>query len=101
MVDAGDRSGFSRVRTTRPPKFVAPWRPVALRPARIGTSCPSTRPMRRLKKGKRLSPPRPTPKEKISAASRKNVRFSGKKSGKRVRLVWRASTSVSGKSVFV
>ena len=36
----------------------------------------------------------------MSAASRKKVRFSGKKSGKRVRLVCRASTSVSAKSVF-
>ena len=36
---------------------------------------------------------------KMSAPSRKNVRFSGKKSGKRVRLVRRVSTSVSAKSV--
>ena len=36
----------------------------------------------------------------MSDPSRKNVRFSGKNSGKRVRLVWRASTSVSAKSVF-
>jgi hypothetical protein len=36
---------------------------------------------------------------KMSAASRKKVRFSGKKSGKRVRFARRASTSVSAKSV--
>ena len=35
----------------------------------------------------------------MSAPSRKNVRFSGKNSGKRVRFVRRVSTSVSAKSV--
>ena len=35
----------------------------------------------------------------MSEPSRKNVRFSGKNSGKRVRFVWRVSTSVSAKSV--
>ena len=35
----------------------------------------------------------------MSEPSRKNVRFSGKNSGKRVRLVRRVSTSVSAKSV--
>ncbi len=34
------------------------------------------------------------------APSRKKARFSGKNSGKRVRLIWRASASVSAKSVF-
>ncbi len=36
----------------------------------------------------------------MSAPSRKKVRFSGKNSSKRVRLVCRVSTSVSAKSVF-
>ena len=77
-VAAGARPSSSRVRTTRPPKLVWPARPVALRPARIGTSWPSTSPMRRLKKGSRVSPSRPAPKAKMSDPSRKKVRFSGK-----------------------
>ena len=43
--------------------------------------------------------PRPAA-SKIPAPSRKNVRFSGKKRGKRVRFTWRSSASVSAKSVF-
>ena len=39
-------------------------------------------------------------KLKTPASCRKNVRFSGKKMEKRVRLICRASTSVSPKSVF-
>ena len=39
------------------------------------------------------------PKSKIKASCRKKSRFSGKNSGKRVRLIWRSSTSVSAKSV--
>ena len=54
--------------------------------------------MRRLKNGM-TSWSRPRPNAKMSAPSRKNVRFSGKKSGNRVRLVRRVSTSVSAKSV--
>ena len=54
--------------------------------------------MRRLKNGI-TSLPSPRPKLKMSDPSRKKVRFSGKNSGKRVRLVRRASTSVSAKSV--
>jgi hypothetical protein len=37
----------------------------------------------------------------MSSPSRKNVRFSGKKSGNRVRFVRRVSTSVSAKSVLI
>jgi len=44
--------------------------------------------------------PSPMPKSKRSDPSRKNARFSSKKSGNRVRLVRRVSTSVSAKSVF-
>ena len=55
--------------------------------------------MRRLKYGS-TSWFRPNPNAKMSSPSRKNVRFSGKKSGNRVRLVRRVSTSVSAKSVF-
>ena len=39
-------------------------------------------------------------KVKTPASSRKNDRFSGKNREKRDRLIWRASTSVSPKSVF-
>jgi hypothetical protein len=45
------------------------------------------------------SVPRPVPKAKRFDPSRKNGRFSGKKRGNRVRLIWRVSTSVSAKSV--
>jgi hypothetical protein len=55
--------------------------------------------MRRLKKGTSVSVPMPLPNWKMSAPCRKKVRFSGKNSGKRVRFVWRLSTSVSAKSV--
>ena len=82
----------------RPPKAVLPTRPFSLAPANIGTALPLYNPIRRLKKGIifRL---RPKPNSKMSAPSRKKARFSGKKSGKRVRLVCRVSTSVSAKSV--
>ena len=100
MLAAGARSCSSRVRTTSAPTVVPPIRPVVLSPARMGTSCPSTRPMRRVKNGTRPSP-RPRPNWKMSAPWRKNVRFSGKNRGKRVRLVWRVSTSVSAKSVLM
>ena len=89
----------SRVLTASAPKFSPPTRPLILPPALIGTCSPSMRPMRRLKKGIKSSS-RPSPKSKMSAPSRKNVRFSGKNNGKRVRLTRRASTSVSAKSVF-
>jgi hypothetical protein len=74
-------------------------RPFTFAPARIGTSNPSTRPIRRLKYGMTSSSSL-RPKEKMSWPSRKNVRLSGKNSGKRVRFICRASTSVSAKSVF-
>ena len=38
-------------------------------------------------------------KLKVSEPSRKNIRFSGKNSGNRVRLMRRSSTSVSAKSM--
>src|SRR5216110_1509092 len=44
--------------------------------------------------------PRLRPKTYWFAPSRKKERFSGKKRGKRVRLICRVSTSVSAKSVF-
>src|SRR2546430_11148881 len=44
--------------------------------------------------------PRLRPKTYWFAPSKKKERFSGKNSGKRVRLIWRVSTSVSAKSVF-
>jgi hypothetical protein len=54
----------------------------------------------RLKKGTRSEFVLPRPAtSKTPAPSRKKLRFSGKKSSKRVRLTWRASTSVSAKSV--
>ena len=81
------------------PMFAPLARPVTFPPTRIGTSLPLNNPMRRLKKG-RTSSPVPGPKSKMSAPCRKNVRFSGKTIGKRVRLVRRVSTSVSAKSVF-
>ena len=65
----------------------------------MGTSVPPTSPIRRLKYGS-TSWSRPRPNVKMSSPSRKNVRFSGKNSGNRVRLVRRVSTSVSAKSVF-
>ena len=71
---------------------------VDLAAAMIGTSCPSTSPMRRLKYGI-TSWFSPRPNAKMSSPSRKNVRFSGKNSGNRVRFVRRVSTSVSAKSV--
>jgi hypothetical protein len=43
---------LSFVPTTRPPKFVFPPRPLTFVPAMIGTSRPSTSPMRRLKYGR-------------------------------------------------
>ncbi len=45
-----------------------------------------------------MTPPRAKPK--MPRPSRKNSRFSGKNSGKRVRLTWRSSTSTCAKSVF-
>ena len=95
---SGATSASSFVPTTSPPMFVLAMRPLIFVPAMIGTSRPSTRPTRRLKNGM-TSSSSPRPKEKMSAPSRKNVRFSGKNSGKRVRLVRRVSTSVSAKSV--
>ncbi len=56
--------------------------------------------MERLKNGMRSGFWLPRPATSYTPApSRKNVRFSGKRSSKRVRLIWRASTSVSAKSV--
>lgn len=64
--------------------------------------------MRRLKNGYTSAPAGGMPpgtsgpvlaKLNTPASSRKNARFSGKSSEKRVRLIWRASTSVSPKSV--
>jgi hypothetical protein len=56
--------------------------------------------MRRLKNGitSRLTV---GPNCNMSEPSRKKDRFSGKNNGKRVRFVWRVSTSVSAKSVFI
>jgi len=61
-----------------------------------GTCAPWKSPIRRLKKGVKLTLEL---KLKTSEPSRKNIRFSGKKSGKRVRLMRRSSTSVSAKSI--
>ena len=98
-IDAAGASPVaSRVRVTTAPTFVLPMRPLIFVPNRIGCSRPETRPMRRLKNGI-MSLPRPSPKLKMSEPSRKNVRVSGKKSGKRVRFVRRVSTSDSAKSV--
>jgi hypothetical protein len=55
--------------------------------------------MRRLKNGIRSLPR--SANWKIGASCRKKSRFSGKKSGKRVRLMRRWSTSVSAKSVLM
>ena len=60
----------------------------------MGTSCPSTRPIRRLKNGSAQL------NEKTPEPSRKKPRCSGNRSGKRVRLTLRWSTSTSAKSVF-
>ena len=57
------------------------------------------RPMRRVKNGIRSVPPASPATSNTPAPSRKNVRFSGKNSGNRVRLTWRMSASVSAKSV--
>ena len=86
------------VRTISAPKLVPPERPLILPPARIGTSTSLSSPIRRLKNG-RTSALVPGAKSKMSAPCRKKVRFSGKNSGNRVRLVRRVSTSVSAKSV--
>ncbi len=52
--------------------------------------------MERLKKGEKLTLEL---KLKFSEPSRKNILFSGKNIGKRVRLIRRSSTSVSAKSM--
>jgi hypothetical protein len=63
----------------------------------MGTGLPRvSMPMRRVKK---RSTACGVPAEKTPAFSRKNGRFSGKKSGKRVRLVRCSSTSTCAKSV--
>ena len=71
-------------------------RPVSLAPARIGTSLPPDRPIRL---GKKSSADRDAPTVNVPAFSRKNARFSGKKSGKRVRFTCWSSTSTWAKSV--
>ena len=75
--------------------------PVSLLPQRIGmTSRSADNPMRRLKKNLNSGTPPPGPKSKMLPPSTKNSRFSGNKTGKRVRFRTWASTSVSAKSVF-
>ncbi|HEU5169946.1 MAG TPA: hypothetical protein VFU46_05385, partial [Gemmatimonadales bacterium] len=100
-VVAGARSGSWPVRTASAPKLAPAIRPFTFPPTRSGTSRPWSSPTVRLKKGT-TSTCRSTvkAKSKMSDPSRKKPRFSGKKSGNRVRLVRRASTSVSAKSVF-
>ena len=89
-----------RVSTSRRPMFRPAWRPETLRPKRIGTSCPFSSPTVRLKKGIRSGFWLPSPAtSKTPAPSKKKVLFSGRNSSKRVRLICRASTSVSAKSV--
>ena len=86
VVRSATTPGSESVLTTMPPKFVLATRPLTFAPARIGTSLPPTRPMRRLKYGI-MSLLTTGPNWKMSTPSRKNVRFSGKNSGKRVRFV--------------
>jgi hypothetical protein len=87
---------------------VRPTVPVSLMPASIGTSRPPNRPICRLKNGNTSAPCSGMPpagsgpvlaKPKTPAPCRKNARFSGKSTEKRDRLICRASTSVSPKSV--
>ena len=49
IASSSTTPALSFVPTAKPPKFVLPARPFTLAPAMIGTSCPSTSPMRRLK----------------------------------------------------
>src|SRR5213592_578928 len=79
------------------PTVKSPTRPVTRPPPRIETGWPRvSMPMRRVKN---RSTACGVPAEKMPAFSRKNGRFSGKKSGKRVRLVRCSSTSTCAKSV--
>ena len=102
------RSRRSPVRTPSTPTSVRPTVPVSLTPASIGTSRPPSRPICRLKNGYTSAPVGGMPpagsgpmlaKLKTPAPCRKKDRFSGKSTEKRERLIWRASTSVSPKSV--
>jgi hypothetical protein len=82
----------------------------------MSTGAPvSLKPMRREKKGRAFSRlgrdvaslvsleplPLMRPNSKRSASLKKKSRFSGKNRLKRVRLTWRASTSVAEKSVLI
>ena len=73
--------------------------PVSLRPKSIFCGLKlASRPMRREKNGSTWFPGSRA-KSKKPEPSTKNSRFSGKKSGNRVRFTRRSSTSVSAKSV--
>ena len=85
---AGTSPGTAPVRTASTPKLVSPTRPLSLVPTSIGTVWPLNKPTRRLQNGI-TSGAMPGPKSKMSVFSRKNHRFSGKNSGKRLTLVRR------------
>ena len=94
----------SWVWTLSSPRRYLPIRPLSLPPPMRSTVLPSSAmPMRRLKKGMMTRGPdvgvSPST-AKLGASSRKNCRFSGKNSEKRVRLTCASSTSASEKSVF-
>ena len=80
------------------PRLVRPWRPDRRAPARIGTGWPAgDKPIRRVNA---TSTSRGMPNSKACCPSRKNWRFSGKNSEKRVMLTCWTSTSSCAKSVF-
>ena len=113
LVDGETPSSDSPVWMSMAPSEYLPARPVTRPPARIGTGRLPFRPMRRLKNTTGVSPgpwlppvraPGVTrvdtpPNWKMPCPSRKNSRFSGKKTLKRVRFTCCSSSSTCAKSV--
>ncbi|MCG3120680.1 MAG: hypothetical protein ALAOOOJD_03499 [bacterium] len=90
------------VKISNTPTLKRPIFPVNRPPARIGTMFPKpSMPMRRLKNNSMEGGPKNpgSPNSNVLALSRKNSRFSGKKSGKRVKLTCSTSASTCAKSV--
>ena len=98
-----------RVRTPSTPTSVRPTVPVSLTPASSGTSCPPSRPIRRLKNGYTSAPVPGMPpgvsgpvlgEAEDAGALPERTRASRETAARSAcRLIWRASTSVSPKSV--